>query len=318
MFLSILDVEPTGTGAFGSRSGNHNLPPGTLHAMGLNSRGLEFLSALGGSWGSTATLGRQELHGIDDDELSGRLGRISSDGWPARAADPVLLALGATSVTSVDASDFEGATVRADLNEPVADDLRHRFDTVLDAGTTEHVFNFPVALANAMDMVRTGGRLIHMVPMNQAAGHGFYQLSPESFLRTLVAENGYRVECALVREETARGEWRKVLDPAVVGRRIETRTVGPAYLYIAARRISHRPIFAAWPQQSDYTARWEDPAGFAGDVRDRRWRTAVSACLPDRVRDTLRGFANRPSDRDAPPIGDHLSHELLARHFPGT
>ena len=61
-----------------------------------------------------------------------------------------------------------------------------QFDVVYDGGTLEHVFNFPVALRNAMELLRPGGRLftIHTCA-NNLCGHGFYQFSRELFYRTL-------------------------------------------------------------------------------------------------------------------------------------
>jgi len=65
---------------------------------------------------------------------------------------------------------------------------------VIDGGTLEHVFNFPVAIKNAMQMVRAGGRLSLSPPANNYFGHGFYQFSPELFYRVLSAEKRVPLE----------------------------------------------------------------------------------------------------------------------------
>ena len=217
--------------------------------MGLNPRGLEFLTALDLPLGDVATLGRQEAHGLSPEAVASLLGSPMAVG---SFAEPILERLGATSVTSIDASDYEGATMVVDLNEPIDDGLRQRFDTVIDGGTLEHVFNFATGFVSAMQMVKLGGWLVHILPTNQAAGHGFYQLSPEVFFRVLSPANGYRLRCVLLREETVKGVWRKVLDPDAVGHRIQFRTVAETYIYVAAQRLDDRQIMSAWPQQSDY------------------------------------------------------------------
>jgi SAM-dependent methyltransferase len=284
--------------------------------MGINERGVEFLLATtrpGDRLGTMATLGRQNLHDVSAAALCALAARHhralsfgdAEDLVAPTFADDLLRWLGADEVCSLDASDFEGATMVVDLNVAVGEGLRRRFDTVLDGGTLEHVFNYPVALANAMDMVRPGGRLIHITPTNQEAGHGFYQLSPEVFFRSLCEENGYRIERALLREETTKGLWREVHDPVALGHRVEFTTSTKAYLYIAARRVAAVPPFSRWPQQSDYASEWEDPGRQAWTVRTPRYRRLVAKLLPDPVAALLRPLRTRRST-GLRPLGLHL------------
>ena len=51
--------------------------------------------------------------------------------------------LGFKTVTSLDYSDYEGADLIHDLNNPIPDSLHDKFDFVYDGGTLEHVFDFP-------------------------------------------------------------------------------------------------------------------------------------------------------------------------------
>jgi len=110
-------------------------------------------------------------------------------GW----ADGLFRHLGAKELVSIDASGWEGATVVHDLNRPVPPDLLDRFTVVIDSGTLEHVFDFPTAIRNCMQMVRVGGHLLLMTPSNNEAGHGFYQFSPELLFRALSPAYGYSV-----------------------------------------------------------------------------------------------------------------------------
>ena len=86
--------------------------------------------------------------------------------------------LGCSRVDSVDYYHQEQPTYVMDLNQPVAPQFRARYDLVYDGGTLEHCFNVKEVLANAIRLLKTGGRVIHHVPMNGWADHGFYQCSP--------------------------------------------------------------------------------------------------------------------------------------------
>lgn len=278
--------------------------------MGLNPRGVEFLASLDLPLGKVATLGRQEMHGLDRRTMS----ELGLD--PAAAgtfAEPLLLALGADSVASIDASDYQGATVTADLNEPLADDLRKSFDTVIDGGTLEHVFNFATGLANAMDMVRPGGWLVHILPTSQASGHGFYQLSPEVFFRALSPANGFRIRCVLLREESRKGLWWDVRDPDDVGHRVPFKTAGEAYLYVAAQRLEDRPILSSWPQQSDYASEWDrdDHQHWAPTIP--AWRRMAARVIPGSLQARIRALSIRTSAEDLPVIGPRLTKDVLDR-----
>jgi SAM-dependent methyltransferase len=89
--------------------------------------------------------------------------------------------LGLAGSQALDVSDFEGAELIADLNLPVDEALCNRFDLIVDSGTLEHLFHLPQALANLGQMLRTGGRVIHISPANNWTNHGFYQFSPTLF-----------------------------------------------------------------------------------------------------------------------------------------
>jgi hypothetical protein len=172
-------------------------------------------------------------------------------------AEPLFEHLGAEEICSVDASDFEGATYAHDFNTPLPPSLSGRFSAVIDGGSLEHIFDFPTAVKNSMQMVDADGHLLCISPVNNAPGHGFYQFSPELFFRVLSPENGFVVERMLLAEVRPRAKWYRVVDPAVVGRRIEFTTRHQAYLYVQARRLRDRPVLAQPPVQSDYELRWK-------------------------------------------------------------
>jgi hypothetical protein len=96
---------------------------------------------------------------------------------------------GFESVESIDFYDAEKPTHVLDLNRPVPAELHGRYDLVYDGGTTEHCFNVPEALSNALRLAKEGGRIMHHLPMNNWIDHGFYQLSPTLFF-DFYAANG--------------------------------------------------------------------------------------------------------------------------------
>jgi SAM-dependent methyltransferase len=176
-----------------------------------------------------------------------------------RFAEPLLERLGAETVDSLDASSFEGATIIHDLNEPPEPSMAERFSLVIDAGTLEHVFNVPTALATMMSVVRKGGHLLLAHPANNEMGHGLYQFSPDFYFRTLAPENGYRVKALFLAEIGGGPQWLAVRDPAAVRARVGFNVPrGPQYIFVIAERIEVVQLFSKPPQQSDYAAEWKE------------------------------------------------------------
>jgi hypothetical protein len=189
-----------------------------------------------------------------------------------RFAEPCFKLLGASEVTSLDASPYEEADLIHDMNLPVSESWHARYDVVFDGGSLEHVFDYPTALSNCMQMVKVGGYFIAQTPANNWFGHGFYQFSPELFYRALSAENGFRVTRVLAMEFFEGGSFYEVTDPATAKSRVTLVNGQRVLLHVEARReAAVERLFARPPQQSDYVDRWE--AGTAsGAMEDSRTR----------------------------------------------
>lgn len=193
-------------------------------------------------------------------------------------------------VDSMDTSDFEGASIVSDLNVPVAERLHEQYDAVIDGGTLEHVFNYPTGLRNAMEMVKVGGRLYLFAPANNFFGHGFYQLSPELFHRTLVPENGFEIE-RMVAFERHESQWYSVADPAMLKERLNLINGLPVTIMVQARRTKVVPIFEKVPQQSDYAALWEEKEQKSDDpMADRDAPKKLGSLVPGWVREKVRAW----------------------------
>ena len=192
----------------------------------------------GVTFGRSLMLGHQglRLSRTEYDRFLHLAGAQAETPMPAYA-DGLFRALGATQVDVMDFSDYEGANLLHDLNQPIPDVHRAGFDVVVDGGTLEHVFNFPVAIRNCMEMVRPGGRFFSATIPNNWCGHGFYQFSPELFFRVLSAENGFRVEGMYLAELDA-SRWWSIRDPAEA----RSRAAGHPALGAATLRPGQRPL----------------------------------------------------------------------------
>jgi SAM-dependent methyltransferase len=233
--------------------------------MGLDINAVQFLLAArkrGMDFGDVLMIGRQDLN-VYPAKMRAVLAEaglpheLFAPGAPDTGyAEPVFKSLGARNIWSLDASGFEGAEFRHDLNQPIGADLKARFDLVYDGGTLEHVFNFPVALQNCMEMVREGGRLFMHTVANNWCGHGFYQFSPELFYTVFCSDNGFEVERMILHVVGPYGRWYEVANPQAIRSRVELFNSFPMQLLVQARRAKIAPLFNRMPQQSDYTPRW--------------------------------------------------------------
>lgn len=174
-------------------------------------------------------------------------------------AEPMFSCLGANRVDSVDNSDYESSTMIWDMNRPIPKEWHEKYDFVYDGGSIEHVFNVPQVVANYMNLVKVGGHIAIVTMANNFCGHGFYQFSPEFFYRAFAPENGFNVERLAMYEYYSNSPCYEVPDPAKVRSRIELSNdwIGTNIFALMKRTAPVKP-FDKWPQQSDYTALWDD------------------------------------------------------------
>jgi SAM-dependent methyltransferase len=242
--------------------------------MGLDFNSIKFLlwsKNLGVSFDRMLTLGHQGLSCS-----RARLGRafqnfgfsatdeevalcFKHEVFTALYADEFLKLLGAKEVVSVDHSDFEGATLLHDLNQPFPGHLLGSFDLVIDGGTLEHIYNYPDALSHCLGLLRVGGHFVAITPASGQMGHGFYQFSPELFFRLFSIERGFVLRkivafnCAKVNSP-----FYEIKDPAASRQR--TGLVGTKVIQLAvlAQKTAQAPSTLDPPQQSDYAAIWDE------------------------------------------------------------
>jgi hypothetical protein len=297
--------------------------------MGINSECAAFLCEArrsGASFGRVLTLGRLNLN-VDERSIRARAERYGHGELAAQEAanayaEPFFkLFLGAQRVESIDHSDYEGAELVHDMNAPIPAEWEQQYDAVIDGGTLEHIFNFPAALANAMRMVRTGGRLFVFTPANNQLGHGFYQFSPELFYRTLSPAQGFEIETMLAVQfryaATECGSLKRayrVADPARVGSRITLVNSRPVTLMIQARKVEHRAApFETFPQQSDYSEIWK--AGTTDATPPPRALTRDGGLLRQPARLVKRLLPRGVGERLRNEYDRHFVHSLRNKAF---
>jgi hypothetical protein len=112
--------------------------------------------------------------------------------------------LGFNSLETLDISDYENADHIIDMNEPLTDYLKERFDAIFDFGTTEHIFDTKQAFDNISKMLKPGGVVLHMIGTTNRIGHGFYMFSPCLFYDYYLANKFVETKAYLV--ESSRGD----------------------------------------------------------------------------------------------------------------
>ena len=205
-------------------------------------------------------------------------------------SEPILAVLGARQIDSMDFSSFEQATIVHDINKPIADSLREKFTCVYDGGTLEHVFDFPTAIRNAMEMVAVGGHYMGVSPANNQSGHGFYQFSPDLYWRVFSEDNGFEVEEISICEARRSSPVYRIEDPMLLGHRVMFTNDYPAYVLVRARRLRSVPIFQTPPQQPYYEAKWNPSDDAAPGNGRRSLRHWAKHSLPEPVKQHLRNL----------------------------
>jgi hypothetical protein len=273
--------------------------------MGLDRNGTKLLlyaKSLGVDFGKTIMLGRQGLH-VDKKHLQNNLSQFGITNVSAedilkeegRYAEPFLRLLGAKEIYSIDASDYESATVIHDMNLPIADKYKKNYGVVIDGGSLEHIFNFPVAIKNCMEMVKIGGYFLGITPANNFFGHGFYQFSPDLYFKVFSPENGFKMEKLIFFIDKKNPKWYEVKDPDEVKTRVTLCNNYPSYLFVIGKRISDTPIFETTPQQGFYQKLlWKDE-GRKSEVKPTSSKTSIITKVLNLIADKLELFFIRLS-----------------------
>ena len=265
--------------------------------MGIDTESARFLLGSrheGASFQRCATLGRQSYF-VGNRETAALLREYDADPnqYPklfspdyGRYSEPFWEMLGARELEIIDASDFEGGpnTRVHDLNFPVPDELKGRYDAVCDLGTLEHVFNYPTGICNCLEMVKVGGHFFSQCPANNYFGHGFYQFSPELFFRILSKKNGFQMERMVAVEYGPRRRWYAVADPNLIEARVSLINCFPVMLFVRAAKIATVPLLREVPQEFGCASLWVQPTGQGAPPKLQRLKQALVETTPGLAR----------------------------------
>lgn len=224
--------------------------------MGIDTHALLFLRRVRnthGPFGKTATIGRQAVH--VPSQVVEKLLCVPIELDPGSFCETVLVRhFGSTVVHSFDNSDYEGASHVFDLNNPLPTEFYDSYDTIIDSGSLEHIYDTRTVLKNIASILKPGGQVIHMNPGNNFCGHGFYQFSPEFYFSTYSSSRGFtNAEVFLAKLSNSR-YWFKVREPKG-GQRAEVSSGLPLVCLVRAQKLSNGP--SNMPvQQSDYVHHW--------------------------------------------------------------
>lgn len=272
-------------------------------AIGIEGCKLLFYSKkFGVSYTNTLTLGRLTLY-VSREEIINTINtyntnekKITEVSFDDNYSEPLFKILGAETIDSMDFSSYENATILQDLNIPFPNELKNKYTAVVDAGTIEHVFNFPTAIKSCMQALQIGGHYIGVTPANNQMGHGFYQFSPELYYRVFSDANGFKVKKMLIQVDSEKNtQWYEVADPAIVNNRVMLTNNLPISLVIIAEKISDKNIFETIPQQIDYVNTWDAHTSITENKiqpNQSRIKFLYKKLMPKRIKIILRNIYN--------------------------
>ncbi len=197
-------------------------------------------------------------------------------------------------IKSVDAYDYEGADIIHDFNKPVDESMKNKYTCIIDGGTTEHVFNYPQAIKNCIDMLCVGGHFISMVPTNNFNGHGLYQFSPELFYSLFVEKNGMQIEDIFIVKFSATCKtWRIKNNPEEFGERLQFNINVPTEIFVVAKKISE-PEGEIKAHQIDYEKDWYKE----GENNKKSSKDSLTGKIPRKLLFTVGQFLYHPLNKN--------------------
>ncbi|HCK15220.1 TPA: hypothetical protein DHW51_13945 [Candidatus Poribacteria bacterium] len=140
-----------------------------------------------------------------------------------------------------------------DLNMPLPDNLRLRFDLVIDTGTCEHCFNVAQAFMNSCQALAIGGYLVHAAPINKC-NHGFWNFCPGVY-PDFLGDNGFEIiymsgilfSLSVCKQS---GKVREELKTFKISPFDRFKLPTESIIYVVAKRVNNVPM--RWPVQRKY------------------------------------------------------------------
>lgn len=151
---------------------------------------------------------------------------------------------------------------RVDLNTAIHDPDGHTYDTVINHGTAEHIFNIANVFQLMHDACKTDGLMIHESPFTGWIDHGFYCLQPTLFWDLAVANNYQIVLFALEHLASKTSYFVRNRDEIHEAKR-RGQLADNLMCFVVFRKTVYQPFRV--PMQGVY-------AGTAGDAAVAAWK----------------------------------------------
>lgn len=254
--------------------------------MGIDIHALNFLAFAkksGVDFSSILTLGRQAIHVSEPEVLRFLrligLSHVKKSIWHGEhggifCEELLKLAFKTMTVDSIDASNYEGATIVHNLNKPIVP--HRRYSVIMDFGCLEHIFNVSVALSNIIEMCDANGHILHVLPSNNLCGHGYFQFSPELFFGIYAAERGFKNTVVFVAELGDITRWYRVRSPREIGARVSITTTDEMYVLVMTQKTADAISPGEQPpEQFDYRVAWRAGTSANTQHQDKVWPRQV-------------------------------------------
>jgi SAM-dependent methyltransferase len=219
--------------------------------MGINLHAFNYLRKISKEteFKKTLTIGRQKISA--DKYLVNKI--VNDNTINSKYIDQYLIKhFKSSSVDVLDVNDYEEANIIHNLNENIPENLEEKFDTIIDGGSLEHVFDIKTSLINLKKMCKPGGIIIHISPTNNFCGHGFYQFSPNLFHTFYGEDQGFKNTEIILCKVYDSYHWYKIKrENYNKNKRIDIITDEETFVFCSA--IKDNLIKYDSVQQSDYS-----------------------------------------------------------------
>lgn len=189
------------------------------------------------------TLGRQQFHTSQElnIDLGNKFNIDLSEIIYGNYCENFFRSFGFENIDSIDNSNYEDAKYIHNLNYPILEEFKNKYDYIFDGGTTEHIFNIPQVFENIIDMLDIGGLFVSVTCNNNFSGHGMYQFSPELYLSSLNTKYGMEIIDMFIGENNKTEEhWINVNSYNGSRNMTKLSTNLETYIIIIARKISNQ------------------------------------------------------------------------------
>ncbi|MEK6891391.1 MAG: hypothetical protein AABX03_04615 [Nanoarchaeota archaeon] len=133
----------------------------------------------------------ERIASIGVQEIRARRGGKMPKDFDYKNFKELLFARGVKAVDEFDYFD-EKANIKFDFNRPIDKKYYEKYNTVIDIGSLEHIFDTKQAMENCLRMVKVNGFYFLHTPVNGYFKDGFHTFNPDAIIGALKS-NGFQI-----------------------------------------------------------------------------------------------------------------------------